>query len=1086
MLDLESRMEILGITVLTDADDPTRFYYLPAHPKISRNEGGPMFDLYAYRKGGDSADAYAGGFLAMTVDVGLGDLHGAILSRLRARAGEGATLTSVPYSSGTVRVVGLEPGPPVPAGTGVAPGPRFVEQVMSSGTASLDGDNRSIISISLSEDGAAFFMGVLQSRANALPIGVVYDLEYVGLLPAYSLEVTIDMKSAYEFMETRFTAGTLFFKADIDSITESLTKNQSITVKETARLLEMSTPEGMDARRTQINDLVSSLCSGALFQPTLAPGQPAVAGNLITADQPRPPVTQPGTATTGTSTTGSGTPTGTSTGPTTGTGTATGTTGTTTPATGTTTGTTSPPVRPASGPTTGTTTSTAGTTTPRRPDPPPPEEPETVTPASSPGAAPGTGSSTTGTPGSGTTSGTGTGSGASTGTGTPGPGSTGTSTGTTGTGTTPTTGTGASGSTGAGTGTGTGSGTTGTGTTGTTTSPGATTPTGATPGTAPGTSAATTTPSTGAGRTTTPASASTSTPTTPPTPPPTPTPTPPPTPTPTPAGAGTTTPASTGASSATEVWDKLGRPQVAFAMKSVSQEERRMITYKLDQVAAQSRHVAPQGHLSMLGSIAELAERVHVIDLNHPFFSRVPIHVDCADVDFASQGINQMTVELRYGRRPDGTAPKDTASVILRSRTDSKDVEFFVDHERALSYEYRLIMDYQADFGVGVRQTHIEGPWTRTELRSLSVHPRWLGVMVPAVVSLAPNLPDDVAEVQVAVRYVRPDAGVDDGALVVLNPGHRSEVVNLRLVTAGDQVTFTPTVFYADGAREELAAAVLPNAQAEDALVVGVPKADRIAGDIILVDALGELTRVVVDLEVAQAGTVVDQRSLELTGAASRTTWSVRLPDREAPATARWRQRLTYADGGVEAGDWVEATTTAIVAGIPSEGVLAVEVRYLGPVPSQLGLAGVVVELSYEDPGGDPAFTQTESLFFDDAATTQPQEWKVRLKDRAARTYRWSLTSLLPDGSQESTPPASATQDRLLVRPPVATTPGPAPAPPPVPPAPVPPAPAPPAPVPPPPPAPVPPEPGVPPEPLAPPAPPEPVPPAPAGPGGGP
>jgi len=163
---------------------------------------------------------------------------------------------------------------------------------------------------------------------------------------------------------------------------------------------------------------------------------------------------------------------------------------------------------------------------------------------------------------------------------------------------------------------------------------------------------------------------------------------------------------------------------------------------------------------------------------------------------------------------------------------------------------------------------------------------------------------------------------------------------------------------------------------------------------------------------------VVESKSLELSGAAGRTPWSVRLPDREVPATVRWRQRLTYADGGVETGDWVDATTPAIVAGIPAEGVLKVEVRYIGPVPSQLGLAGVVVALSYADPGGDPTFTQNESLFFDDAAAAQPQEWRARLKDRSARTYGWSVTSLLADGTQKATPAATADQDRLFVVPP--------------------------------------------------------------------
>jgi hypothetical protein len=449
------------------------------------------------------------------------------------------------------------------------------------------------------------------------------------------------------------------------------------------------------------------------------------------------------------------------------------------------------------------------------------------------------------------------------------------------------------------------------------------------------------------------------------------------------------------------------------------QEEQRTISYHLDQVTAQKQTVAPQSFIQMLAGPDELAQRVHVIDLNNPFFDRIPIRIDAVDCDFEAQGVSQMTVEIRYGKRPDGTAPKDTASAILRSNQDAKDIVFFVDDKRDLSYEYRLIVDYKHDFGVGVRETHAEGPWTLTELRRLSVHPGWLGVMVPARLQLAPNTPDDVKEVQVQVHYARPDASVDDSEIVSLSLGEsRSAVVPLRLVSAGDPVTFTPTVFYADGASEVLPPLTLPNDQASDALAIGVPAAGRVNGDVMLVDALGELTKVIVDIEVRQKAAVIDSRSIEVSGAAARIPWSVRLPERDKPATVRWRQRLAYADGGLETTAWTESPTPNLVVGIPSEGVLKVTVRYVGAPPSASGLAGLVVQLAYADPGGDANFKQDKALFFDDATAAQVQDWTARLKDRAARTYTWALTSLLPDGTQVTTDPVASTQEQIFVRPP--------------------------------------------------------------------
>ena len=78
MLDLQTRMEILGITTYRDSDDPSRYYYVHSTPRISRDAGGPMFVLFAFRKGGVAGTATAGGFLTMTVDCPLGPLYDAV------------------------------------------------------------------------------------------------------------------------------------------------------------------------------------------------------------------------------------------------------------------------------------------------------------------------------------------------------------------------------------------------------------------------------------------------------------------------------------------------------------------------------------------------------------------------------------------------------------------------------------------------------------------------------------------------------------------------------------------------------------------------------------------------------------------------------------------------------------------------------------------------------------------------------------------------------------------------------------------------------------------------------------------------
>ena len=144
MLDLETRQEVLGITLYQDADQANQYYYLPASPHISRDATGPLFDLFAFNKGGQAGQTESGRFLNMTVDVGLGSLADQIVNRLKDRTGrDDIQLASVPYTKGSVRVIALGEDSAALTQTGadattpdggplVAHGPRFIENILGS------------------------------------------------------------------------------------------------------------------------------------------------------------------------------------------------------------------------------------------------------------------------------------------------------------------------------------------------------------------------------------------------------------------------------------------------------------------------------------------------------------------------------------------------------------------------------------------------------------------------------------------------------------------------------------------------------------------------------------------------------------------------------------------------------------------------------------------------------------------------------------------------------------------------------------------------------------------------------------------
>ncbi len=858
MLDLETRQEVLGITVFQDADRPSQYLHLPAPPHISRDAAGPMFDLFAFSRGGTAGQVNAGGFLNMTVDVGLGPLADRIVGKLKEQTGrDDITLAAVPFSKGSVRIVALGENSAALSAAGaaattpdgsplVAHGPRFVEDILGSSTPSMDEQNRAIFSLTLSEDGAAFFRGALEGAPTARIVGAIYDFEYAGLLRGYDLEIEIDFKSSYDYVRSLFTLGTLFFKAEVDNIVENLKRDQHIRIKEVSRTLELSTAEAVQARQAHIDQLVKDLATGALFQPALAPGQPRNTDPVVTATDPTTSVGTPTEASPQTQQLLSAVAQG-----------------------------------PSAGVVAGQSAAMAGSVPGQTP----------------PGATTGGGTGTAGT-------------------------------GTAGTGT-------------AGTGTA-GTGTAATGTSGTAAAP----------------------------------------------------------------------------ASAADLWNRLGRPQAAYTLRNISQEEQRTVTYNLTQVTAQKQTVAPQSFVQFLSSREELAARVHEVDLG-AFFQRIDVNVNATDVDFARGGIEQVGVQLRYGRRPDGTAPKDTAQVVLRTPDDKLDVTFFADDAGAQTYEYKLTVDYTTGFGIGATTSRVEGPWTATETRSLAVHPDALSPVLPLSVELAPNVGAEVSEIQALVRYRRTDRNIDDSRLLHLRGDARAQGLPVRLVSPGDQVQVVPTVFYADGSSETLPTVTVPDpasGQPSSTCVLSVPRGGFVTGDMLMLDPLGDLRSVIVDTEVRQNGTVVDARSTELTEAGARQTFSVRLPDRTVAPALSYRQRRLYRDGGLEDLGWTPATVSSLVVGIPAEGVGTTTVTYLGPPPSSLGLVATVVDLAYADPDGDPRFDQVASLLVDDDPTSWVQDWRYRLVHRDRRTYTWTLTLLQADGGSSVGPTTQDQRPRLILR----------------------------------------------------------------------
>src|SRR5262245_39821556 len=197
MLFLDTSFELEGVTLFRDYNSQNRYYYMPRSPHLTVEGGQPLFQLLIYRRDitdnpdFKEGDRPGGGFLTMTVDIGvpksvLDEIKGQLSS-----SGGDAELVPVPFQNGSVRISPLGFSSGAAAGAPDAGGPHFVENILGAAKPSLYGINSAVFSIELSHEGALLMRSSL-SNPGATQVAVIYDLDYRGLLPAYQAKITIE------------------------------------------------------------------------------------------------------------------------------------------------------------------------------------------------------------------------------------------------------------------------------------------------------------------------------------------------------------------------------------------------------------------------------------------------------------------------------------------------------------------------------------------------------------------------------------------------------------------------------------------------------------------------------------------------------------------------------------------------------------------------------------------------------------------------------------------------------------------------------------------------------------------------------
>jgi hypothetical protein len=277
-----------GVSLLPDHEDRLQWYFMPLYPRFSTNPvtGDVQLSFLKYR--GDAGD---GGFLNFDVNIGIDKpALDAVAGKLKAAAGLDDTprLAPVPLIDGTVRLILLDqqtPTTPPAGGAGHGPaGPspadgqplKFVEKVLQASKPALYGDNQAVFSAQLSANGVTVLDEAL--RGTMTPIGVIYDLDYIALRPAFQVKLNVDWDRVFHYVDNMSGVDGLFVSTEIDKAVSDLKEQRAIVME-----ADLFVPEGEDASSvisdfTRAENEVREMFTDAFFKPSLDPTKEAKDG----------------------------------------------------------------------------------------------------------------------------------------------------------------------------------------------------------------------------------------------------------------------------------------------------------------------------------------------------------------------------------------------------------------------------------------------------------------------------------------------------------------------------------------------------------------------------------------------------------------------------------------------------------------------------------------------------------------------------------------------------------------------------------------------------------------------------------------
>lgn len=225
----EGRLEVLGVQLLQDHQDPSKYYYLPQFPSLAfniNNEPELLFMKYV----GATADQSGGIFHALVTFTLSTELLEQLQAALEEKVAGAKVMGPVPLlpptGGGEDGAAEFQVVSSILSNTGTDGA--FTRSIVSSGHAPLLPGSKSAIAANLSPEGATLLWNSFTGPTS--DVSVSLNACYEAWVRAYNATVQADMDVVYEHMSKVFNSQEGYTKRQLRKVTDELHRNGVLKV----------------------------------------------------------------------------------------------------------------------------------------------------------------------------------------------------------------------------------------------------------------------------------------------------------------------------------------------------------------------------------------------------------------------------------------------------------------------------------------------------------------------------------------------------------------------------------------------------------------------------------------------------------------------------------------------------------------------------------------------------------------------------------------------------------------------------------------------------------------------------------------